>query len=243
MTGNVPHLDTQSLVGLAAADAYTKIILSHGNVQRVSVYEYSSPPSLQQRINVTPGEQFLIDQALVLRKDTKLPFWNALFAAYLQSQTHSPELIGAAFFHNGPGEPVAYDRVAIETRTLEALARSGQRNLGLSSLVHDEIGHVWHLPLLDFHCDISPHNEDLAALICSHVMPDGFILIDSGDSYHACGTALLSPEGRIQMLGRALLAAPVVDGHYIAHQLQQEASSIRISKGGKASRSPVVVRA
>lgn len=243
MTDSFTTLDTRSLVGLAAADAYTKIILSHGSVRRVSVYQYSSPPTLQQRIAITPNEQLLIDQALVLRKDTKLPFWNALFAACLQSQTHSSELIGAAFFHNGPGVPVAYDRIAIETGALEELAQSGQRNLGLSSLVHDDQGHAWHLPLLDFHCDISSQNEELAALICSHVMPGGYILIDSGDSYHACGTSLLSPGERIQMLGKALLAAPVVDGHYIAHQLQQEASSIRISKGGKASRSPVVVRA
>jgi len=243
MVCNVHNLDMRGLVGLAAADAYAKILLSPASVQRVSVYKYSSPPLLQQRISITPNEQSLIDEALVLRKDTKLPFWNALFAACLQMQAHSPELIKAAFFHNGPGEPVAYDRVAIETGILESLVQSGQRNLGLSSLVQDDRDRIWHLPLLDFHCDISPCNEDLAALICSHLMPDGYVLIDSGDSYHACGVTLLSSDERVHMLGRALLAAPIVDGHYIAHQLQQKASSIRISKGGKASHAPVVVRA
>ena len=242
MTGNIQKLDMRSLVGLEAANAYAKILLSHGSVRRVSIYKYSSPPPLQQRMVITPNEQSLIDQALVLRKDTKLPFWNALFAACLQNQSHSPELIEAAFFHNGPGEPVDYDRAAIETGALEALAQSGRRNLGLSSQVHDD-ERMWHLPLLDFHCDMSPCNEELAALICWHLMPGGYVLIDSGDSYHACGVRLLSPDERIQMLGRALLAAPIVDGHYIAHQLQQKASSIRISMGGKASRTPVVVRA
>lgn len=240
---NIHYLDLRNLVGLTAADAYARILLSHGNVQRISVYKYNSPPTLQQRIAITPNEQSLIDQALVLRRDTKLPFWNALFATCLQSQTHSPKLIEAAFFHNGPGESTAYDRGIIETGILEELAQSGQRNLGLSSLVHDDRDRTWHLPLLDFHCDISPANEELAALICSHLMPGGYVLIDSGDSYHACGTTLLSPDERIHMLGRALLAAPIVDSHYIAHQLQQAASSIRISVGGKASRTPVVVRA
>lgn len=36
----------QSLVGLAAADAYAKILLSHHDVQQVSVYKYNSPPPL-----------------------------------------------------------------------------------------------------------------------------------------------------------------------------------------------------
>ena len=243
MACNFHNSAVQSLVGLAAADAYAKILLSHHEAQHVSVYKYSSPPPLQQRIIITPSEQSLIDLALVLRKDTHLPFWNALFTACIKSQSHSRELIEAAFFHNGPGEPHAYDRTAIESGTLEALARSGQKNLGLSSLVHDNHHRSWHLPLLDFHCDISPMNEALAALICSHLMPGGYVLIDSGDSYHACGLTLLSPHERVQMLGRALLATPVVDGHYIAHQLQQDASSIRISLGGKASHAPIVIRA
>jgi len=235
--------DVQSFVGMEAADAYAKILLSHRSVQQVSVYRYASPPTLQQRIPVKAIEQSLIDQALAIRKDVFLPFWHALFVACLKSQAYSPELIRAAFFHNGPGEPVAYGRDAIESGILGDLSRSGRGNLGLSSLVHDAYDEAWHLPLLDFHCDISPINEELTAHICSLLMPSGFILIDSGDSYHACGLKLLSVDERIQMLGRALLAVPVVDGHYIAHQLQQTASSIRISLGGKTSRLPVVVRA
>jgi hypothetical protein len=152
-------------------------------------------------------------------------------------------LIDAAFFHNGPGEAVVYDRSALETGVLEELVRSGATNIGLSSEVRDVDHCVWHLPLLDFHCDISPQNEALAALLCSRLMPAGYLLIDSGDSYHACGFELLAREERVRMLGKALLAAPIVDAQYIAHQLQQDVSSIRISKGGKASRRPLVVRA
>lgn len=243
MSSSLKKVDAESLVGMAAADAYATILLSHRSVQRITVYKYSSPPLLQQRITITSIEQNLIDSALALRKETHLPFWHALFAACLKRQDFSPELLRAAFFHNGPGEPVDYDREAIDSGVLEVLAMSGQKNLGLSSLVRDNMDCAWHLPLLDFHCEISPTNENLAAHVCTHLMPSGFVMVDSGDSYHACGLALLSPDERIQMLGRALLAAPVVDGHYIAHQLQQGASSIRISRGGKACSSPVVVRA
>lgn len=243
MSSSLQNFEVESLVGMAAANAYTKILLSHRSIQRIAVYKYSSPPLLQQRITITSTEQNLIDLALAIRKESHLPFWHAIFAACLKSQNFSAELLGAALFHNGPGEPVDYDREAVDAGVLEALAMSGQKNLGLSSLVQDSMDRAWHLPLLDFHCEITPTNEDLAALVCTHLMPDGFVLVDSGDSYHACGLALLSPDERIQMLGRALLTVPVIDGHYIAHQLQQGANSIRISRGGKAFSSPVVVRA
>lgn len=235
--------DVQCYVGMSAASAYTRLLLTHLCVQRVSVFRYRSPPLLQQRIQLTSAEQSLIDQALALRRGTHLPFWNALFTACLLGEAHTAQLVGAAFFHNGPGEAVAYDRDAVEAGVLEVLVRDGVANLGLSSEVRDADGCVWHLPLLDFHCEVSPHNEALAALVCSHLMPDGYLLIDSGDSYHACGFKLLMPKERVHMLGKALLTAPIVDSHYIAHQLQQDTSSIRISKGGKALRGPFVVRA
>lgn len=235
--------DVQRYVGMPAARAYTRLLLAHPWVRRVAVFRYESPPSLQRRIPLTPAEQTLIDQALALRESTQLPFWNALFTASVMGQMHTPQLVAAAFFHNGPGEAVAYDRDAVEAGILEGVVQEGLPNVGLSSEVRDAEGLAWHLQMLDFHCGISPHNETLAALVCSHLMPDGYLLIDSGDSYHACGFELVTPEMRVHMLGKALLAAPIVDSHYIAHQLQQDASSIRISKGGKASRGPFVVRA
>ena len=236
-------MDVQRYVGMSSASAYTQLLLAHERTQRVSVFRYRTPPSLQQRIQLTPIEQSLISQALTLRKSTRLPFWNALFTACVMDQTHTPQLVGEAFFHNGPGEAVTYDRDAVEAGVLEELVRDDAPNVGLSSEVRDAEDRVWYLQLLDFHCGISLHNETLAALVCSHLMPDGYLLIDSGDSYHACGFELVTAKARLHMLGKALLAAPIVDSHYIAHQLQQDASSIRISKGGKVSRGPFVVRA
>lgn len=230
-------------VGMSSADAYTQILLMHRHVQRAAVFRYHSPPPLQRRIQLTSDEQSLVDRAISLRKSTHLPFWHALFATFLQGESHTDQLIEAAFYHNGPGEVVGYDRNEVEAGALIELAQRGEKNLGLSSWVSDADGRVWHLPLLDFHCEISPSNELLAARVCSRLMPEGYLLIDSGDSYHACGLELHTPEQRVHMLGMALLAMPAVDGHYIAHQLLQDVSSIRISKGGKASREPCVVRA
>ena len=232
-----------SYVGLTAATAYARLLLSDERMKRVSVFRYRSPPSLQNRIELSKSERALIDRALNFRAETRLPFWTSLFAICLRSGECAPQLVEAAFFHNGPGEPVLFDRNSVETGVLEGLVQSGTANVSLSSEVQGVDGCVRHLSLLDFHCETSPDNEALAALICAQLMPGGYLLIDSGDSYHACGLELLTAHERIYFLGKALLTAPIVDAHYIAHQLQQDVSTIRISKGGKATHEPLVVRA
>jgi hypothetical protein len=52
-----------------------------------------------------------------------------------------------------------------------------------------------------------------------------------------------NPDERIAMLGKALLVNPIVDVFYVGHQLQQDSSSIRISKGGRARQFPKVIAA
>lgn len=236
-------IDDQDWIGLPASKAYTRLLLAQAHVRSFSVFRYCAPPPLQQRIRMTEAEQAVIEHALELRHTAHLPFWNAIFASCLLGDTLTDPLVEAAFFHNGPGEPTNYERCDLERGILDELAAESEGKFGLSSAVYDADHRVRHLALLDFRCEISPHNEALAALVCSHLMPQGYLLIDSGDSYHACGMNLLSAQERIHMLGKALLATPAVDCHYIAHQLQQPASSIRISRGGKAKSHPRVIRA
>jgi hypothetical protein len=81
--------DAKSYIGMSAAGAYTRLLLAHAHVQRVAVFRYASPPPLQQRLRPSNEEQLLIDQALALRKNAPLPFWNALFGACLLAQTHT----------------------------------------------------------------------------------------------------------------------------------------------------------
>lgn len=61
----------------------------------------------------------------------------------------------------------------------------------------------------------------MVAAVCRRVMPHGFLLLDSGDSYHACGIALLAGQERPEFLGRSLFFSPIVDSAYVAHQLVQ----------------------
>lgn len=232
----------RGLVGTTAPVAYRALLLANPKLEKITVCRYSTPPLLQQRIRVGPFEQRMIDRALELRAETKIPFWQAVFSACILAGECSQSLVDATFVHAGQGTIAEYERRDLETGILEQLT-AGASNVALGSKVF-ESGRGWvHLCLLDFHCEISEPNMRIAHQVCRALMPEGFLLLDSGDSYHACSMDLSSGNDRIRLLGKALLASPIVDAVYIAHQLQQEGSSIRISRGGKERKVPIVVDA
>lgn len=215
--------------------------MAHTDVKAVAVCRYKTPPLLQERINVTPLEQGIIDMALKIRSDVRIPFWEAIFAACLRSETSCESLIDAALFHGGFGDVMTMSADDLASDGLKKVASGGQRNIGLASRVELTHAEAHHLALMDFHCDVTAKNAYMVAAICRRLMPAGFLLLDSGDSYHACGVALLTVEERLEFLGRSLFFAPIVDSTYIAHQLIQSMSSIRISTGGSKIKCPEVL--
>lgn len=231
-----------SFVGKPAVQAYTSVVLSHP-VNKASLFSYKSPPKLQQRVELTEEENRLIDAALKLRSMSCIPFWEALMSVCLAGGHCTDSILTAAFFHNGQGDETEVSRADIECGKLESATNSGQANVALGSKVILDNDEERHLGLLDFHCDISDNNTDIVNRVCRVLMPAGFVVVDSGDSYHACSIALQTLGERTRMLGKALLVSPIVDAQYIAHQLQQSSSSIRISRGGKAKSLPKVVDA
>jgi hypothetical protein len=231
----------RDLVGASAPVAYRELMIRYAGLATVKVCHYATPPMLQERIEITELEQQIIDQAMTIRSDAQIPFWEALFAACLRSGQHPDSLLDAAGFHNGPGKLITVSADAIKEGRLSEMASEGQRNVGITSALTFTNSEVHHLPLMDFHCDLSQTNTEIVASVCRRIMPQGFLLLDSGDSYHACGVALMSATERIEFLGRSLFFAPIVDSAYVAHQLLQPMSSIRISTGGSRHKCPEVL--
>jgi len=230
------------LVGTKAPTAYRDLILAHSAVEAIAVCRYKTPPTLQQRISVTPLEQEIIDAALGIRLEARIPFWVAIFAACLRAGKCSDSLFDAALFHNGFGDLTAVPVNSLKLDGLKDIVAKGQNNIGLVSRVELTDGDAHHLAMMDFHCGIAAENTEMVASVCRRLMPNGFILLDSGDSYHACGIVLLTAEERLEFLSKSLLFAPIVDSSYIAHQLMQPMSSIRISTGGSRAKCPEVLR-
>jgi len=235
--------ELDELIGRTAAVAYRAILLAHQDLKSCTVFEYDSPPLLQQRITITEFEKAIIEQALSIREITKIPFWEAVFSACLKSGQCTDALLAATFFHNGQGYPISYDRRELDSDALDKATKEYTRNIGLGSEVFIAHNESRHLNFLDFHCEVTDDNLRIVHQVCRGLMPQGFVIFDSGDSYHASSLNLMSAEERIHVLGKALLVSPIVDSLYIAHQLQQGSSSIRISNGGKAKKFPIVIDA
>lgn len=184
-----------------------------------------------------------MQQALERRKDGVTPFWQAIFSVCLVNGRCSRELVRAALFHAGPGEVTAHSVAVLGDQEISAMFGRDEANVALASHLLLKDGTCVHLAMLDFRCDVSDGNSRLVQNVCRELFGHGFVLIDSGDSYHACGVMTLSAEQRVAFLGRALLLAPIVDASYLGHQLQQEFSTIRMSVGGALKHMPTVIAA
>lgn len=230
------------LVGTDAPTAYRDLILAHTDIVAITVCRYKTPPLLQQRISATQFEQEIIDTALGIRSEVKIPFWEAVFAACLRAGKCSGSLLDAALFHTGFGELTTISAKSLELNCLKDIVATEKNNIGLTSRVELADAQTHHLAIMDFHCSVRVENTEMVASICCRLMPNGFLLLDSGDSYHACGIALLTAEERIEFLSKSLFFTPIVDSAYIAHQLMQPMSSIRISTGGSRMKCPEVLR-
>lgn len=231
----------RALIGKTAGQAYAAILLANVGLCTCTVFRYSSPPKLQERITVGAAEQQIVERALVLKREIRLPFWETVFAACLERGECSQALLHAALFHSGPGVPVEYHRTDIEAGLLEKLAYDDEKNVGLGSRVLMSQQMEMHMNMLDFHCGITDTNARIVHQVCRELFPTGFLILNSGDSYHAISLGLVTSEERIVTLGKALLFNPVIDAFYVGHQLQQTCSSIRISRGGRSKMAPTVI--
>lgn len=236
---NLEDLSSSVVVGGAAHIAYAAIIHSHKDVRSIEICRYRSPPPLQSRIELTHREQDLVAKAISKRKDGVTSFWQGVFASALESGWCSEAVAEAALFHNGPGSVQSIQASSFR-ESLEVVFDPGERNVGFSSRLTLQDGSVRHLAMLDFRCEISPTNLAILEVICDALYEGGYVVVDSGHSYHACGLRSVTPSQRVEFLAKALLFSPVVDIAYLSHQLRQEFSTIRISRGGSSDLLPKI---
>jgi hypothetical protein len=223
------------------APAYRSILLAHSGIEAITVFQYTSPPRLQQRIDVTDSEQKVIDEAVAMKGSESFPFWERVFAICARTGECSDELLRAAFFHHGQGSGRVYGRDALTAGILEQVTRSSVINVSLGSQVEEAARNHRPLHMLDFNCPLSTNNTNLVHRICRQLIPRGFVLLDSGDSYHVASIDLCTYEERVETLARALLVSPIVDVFYVGHQLLQSSSWLRISRGGRPNQVPTVL--
>ena len=236
----------ENLLGVAAGDLVAALFEAHPEIQRLSLCRYCQPPTLREREALSVLEETVVERALALRGSSGLPFWDAAMAASMSSGIAPLALLDAVLLHqsHAGGEiPIARDEapaiaIAKQLRVLPAEAQ-----LQVLSKVLLVEGSTAHIPLVDFHCPASESNEELALEVGTRLLPDvPFFLLSSGRSYHGYWSCLLDEADFLQFLGRCLLFAPIIDRAYIAHQLLERRSALRISPKGDSDRLPYVIR-
>ena len=220
------RINPNTLVSENAAVAYAKLILAHEGVQQVSVRTYVQPAGIQHRIRGR-SSQSLISAALGRRADTDVPFWQSLMMTIQKNECVPDDLLDAALFHQDLSNACDLSRKDLMHGELDIYAKRGPVT-SLDSCVQLTSKSA-HLPFLDFRVQPSGPNARLVIAICRRLLPSGFIVLNSGRSYHACGVELQNSVDRIEFLAKSLLFSPIVDDRYVAHQLMQSSSALRIS--------------
>jgi len=235
----------QNLVGLTAPQALAVLLSSLQDVEEVRLAECRPLPPLQVRLNLTAAERLVFERALELRSRTGLPFWDAALLE-LPAVPGATRLLDAAMDHvsfRGCERPLPWGSAVaggIERACSEFSAAGGASLAFLSEVVCSD-GSLRHLPMADFHAFKSATNQRIVEAVAERLFPKGAMLLESGESYHAYGTELLS-EGEFRVfLGKAMLCVPIVDRAYLAHQLIEGRCALRLSSGGGKSHVPTVV--
>ena len=105
--------------------------------------------------------------------------------------------------------------------------------LALHSRVHLE-SEFLHIPMIDFYGSLSSHDW----LLIKQIIPDNIMkeikIFESGSSYHAYSTILISHEEWIKFMGTILLLntpdkKPIIDTRWVGHRLRGGFSSLRWS--------------
>jgi hypothetical protein len=181
---------------------------------------------LQDRINFGAIENIQYKEAMAIRSKYKLPFWDSIMLTYFGREIVSNKILESALDHNK-----AMDEFWIKNLyQLNDFSHEDfpSRNVALNSKVKLINGQIKHLPLLDFHIPIGLTNVKIVIKVLKHLgFTSGYIL-ESGESYHFIGDYLIGDEELLNLLSRSLLFSPIIDRAWIAHQLLEKSSSLRI---------------
>ena len=100
----------------------------------------------------------------------------------------------------------------------------------LNSQVVLQDGSISHLPLMDFDIEVSEASQRIVTEVLFALDIKTGYLLDSGSSYHFIGNETMKWEVYQASLYRALLLDPITDGRWIAHQLINGSSNLRIGE-------------
>ena len=148
-------------------------------------------------------------------------------------------------FHQPPGaeNTLRLTRKEITLQNLNKVVKklAGKKVIAMTSnLKLFDTDKRFHIPMMDFDCEISCENLKEIERFLRISNKKGLIL-QSGRSYHYYGVELIPDREWLMLLGRFLLLMDYTDSRYIAHRLIDGYGSLRISENERRLVPPKVV--
>jgi hypothetical protein len=232
-----------SLIGYDMPRFVEVLVQSLPEIASIKLFRPPLSWPIQDDPCITTVEQALIAHALEIREALALPFWDSLLLYISTHPVDAPNLLKRATLHNSQDSDfsLVYRNDCTQARLREfiELLPVG-RILAMSSKVSTSLGEPLHLPMLDFHCQVSPANDGVVKAIITDIGLRGYIA-KSGRSYHFYGRTLVDEQSLITILGKSLLFCPIIDRAWIAHQLLERACGLRISPGKDYQNCPEII--
>lgn len=215
------------------------IIQANEDIQDVCFLKYPDQEILQKRVILDCKEEECIENALKIREQTSLPFWDSLMLSFMQEDYFSNKLLLEASHHNSHQDVVSLS--VVKKEDIEKYFEKNKfGNLAILSKVKLKNGNIRHLPLLDFHISNRSKNLKLIEKVVENLgQRDGYIL-KTNKSFHYYGTHLMTQEQMLDFLNKSLFFTPILDKSWIAHQLLEECCALRI--GFKNKEQPVLLK-
>ncbi|HWB25364.1 MAG TPA: hypothetical protein VG738_07780 [Chitinophagaceae bacterium] len=197
-------------------------------IKGVYIHSYPNAIQLQERISFNILEQKHYANALKLRDEHNVPFWDSLMLSFYNKKDFSVEILNNVLDTHAKRTLEGVPREDVLNNKLLEFSESPD-NYAINSRVETFDKKIRHLLLLDFHIPVSDSNQEVVETVLRILqVGKGFLLI-SGKSYHFLGEELITNAAMTRFLGKCLFFSPIIDKSWIGHQLIDRSCSIRFT--------------
>lgn len=230
-----PHdLDLRGLEGKSVVFFLQAFTSAFGNISEITFASYSKQPGLSSRLSryLEMGDEQFLAELTQASSTINAPLWSIFPHLALKNRKHVDFFVdnGLTHFHGLKAERYTVLAEDLRTNGIGGVTKHlpSEHGLSVCSDIKLTNGARMHMPMMDFSIAPSDASQQLLLTILGKVGQEKGILVNSGNSYHFYGCALMKEDEWRAFLGQSLLLSPITDSRYIAHRLVDGYCSLRI---------------
>lgn len=208
-------------------DILKKILIKNSNILAYKFHTFPSQSLLQEIVELDDKDKIIIKNALKIRKQYRLPFWDSVMLSYFGNENYSKKILHQVLHHNKRTDYKEINRIDFLSNNFHIATKE---RLAINSMVLLPNNQIQHILMLDFHIPVSDCNFQIVKNVLSELNIDSGYILNSGESYHFIGDSCVNEGQLIDFLVNALAFAPIIDRAWIRHQLLERSCSLRIDQ-------------